>query len=120
MAQFVVLETAGNGIPAAQDTGAGHHARRDPVGRGQVVGFVIGYRGEVRGDVLANLLEIRLGEGFDARRDALVAQEKHRHVVFARDVDRLDGGIETLLDVRRRDDHARSVPVAAEHGQVQI
>ena len=93
---------------------------RHAVRGGQIVGLVIGHRREIRRDVLANLFEVRFREGLDARGNGLVAQNEHRHVVFARDVDGFNGGVEAVLDIRRRHHHARRVAMAAEAGDVQV
>ena len=42
------------------------------------------------------------------------------HVVFAGDVDRLDGGVKTILHAGRGEDDPRGVAVPAKAGDVQV
>jgi len=117
---FVMLQPAGDGITAAQDRRAGHHPAGCARDGRQVIGLVIGHGREVGRDVLAQALQVRLGKGFDAGGDGLVAQHEHRHVVLAGEVDGFNGGVEAVFDISRGQHHARGVPVAAKAGEVQI
>ena len=58
--------------------------------------------------------QIRFVEGFDPRRQRCVAQDENRRAVFARDADRFDRDVETILHARCGEHDARAVAVAAE------
>src|ERR1051326_407940 len=120
MTEFVVFQPRGYGVSPAHDPRAGHYAGRDPVLGGQIVWFVVRHWGEIRRDVLTNLFQIRLRECFDARSDSLVAQDNHRHIEFAGEVDSLDGGVKTVLNIGGGEDNTRRVTVASETSLVQV
>src|ERR1022692_1754017 len=120
VAQFVMFQAGRDGIFAAENARAGHDARHHTVQGRQIVGLVIGDRREIGIDVLTYLFEIRLGKGFDARGDGLVAQDVNGSVVFPGDVHGFDGGVKTILDIGRRDHDPRRIAVSAEAGDVEV
>src|SRR6185436_20621997 len=120
MTKLVVFQPGGDGVSPAQNPRAGHYAGRDAVLGRQIIRFVIRHWGEIRRDVLTNLFQIRLRERFDARGDRLVAQDNHRHVELAGEIDGLDGGVETILNIGRGEHDTRRVTVASETSLVQV
>ena len=77
-------------------------------------------RSEIRGEVLADLLKLRLGEGLNAGRNALVAEQDHRGGELAGDVHRLDRGVEAVLNAARGDHHPGAVAMTAKGGDVEV
>jgi hypothetical protein len=70
--------------------------------------------------ILHQLLELRLVERFDARRERGVAEDEDGRAVFARDPRCFDGDVEAVFDGLRREHDARAVAVAAEDRLVQV
>ena len=107
MAEFIVFKAGDDGIFPALNPRARRDVARDTIGRGQIVGLVVGHRGKVGRNVLADFFEIRLDERLDARGDALVGQDDDRHAVLARDVDGFNRRVKTILDTRGRNHDTR-------------
>src|SRR5436190_2165034 len=67
-----------------------------------------------------HLFQIRFRESFDASGNGLMAKDEDRHIVFAGNVHRFDGGVKTILDIGWREHHARRIAVSAETSNVEI
>ena len=107
MAEFVMLQTGDDGILAAGDARARRQMARDAVRQLQIVGLEFLHGRKVGREVLADFLEVRLFEGFDAGGNTLVGDDDHRHAVFAGDVHRIDRGVEAIFDVGWGNHNAR-------------
>ena len=66
------------------------------------------------------IFQIRLDKRLDTGGNPLVGQDDDRHAVLTRDVDGFYRHVKTILDIRRRQDDARRIAVAAETGDVQV
>ena len=120
MAHLVVFKAGHDGISAAGDARAGWGVTGHAVRRGKVVGLVIGDGRQVGRDILADLFELGFFERLDAGGDGLISKDDDWHAVVAGDIDRLDGGVKTILDIGRRQDNPRRIAVSAETGQVKV
>ena len=65
MSEFIVLEAGHDGVFAAGDASARCQMAGNAIRGREVIGLVIGDRGEIGGDVLNDVLEIGLLEGLD-------------------------------------------------------
>jgi hypothetical protein len=120
MPHLVVLQSGDDRVFATENARSRHDMAGQTVGGVQVVGFMIRDRGEVRGNILAEFLQIRFRKRFDARRDALVRQNDDGHAVLARQIHRLDRRVKTILHIRRGNDDPRGITMATKAGDVQV
>src|SRR5690349_9473206 len=110
MTPFIMLQPGCDRIFAAHDPRAGDNARCQPVGCSEIIWLVVGNRGKIRRDILANFFKIRFGESFNTSGDSLIAENQNGNVVLASNIDSFNGGVEAILNIGWRENYARTIP----------